>query len=131
MWMADQLQGVCAAERAILKGMRLFLLCRRAIRRSDCFHANINDPCHLSNNPWIVLFGAMQIVFSQIQDIDRIWFMSVIATVSRAQTLFVSLMLSHSLFFLLKGRSADLQFMPNGEYTKVHAGACAHAGMPA
>lgn len=29
----------------------------------------------------IILFGALQILFSQIQDIDRIWLMSVIATI--------------------------------------------------
>jgi hypothetical protein len=64
---------------------------RRAIRRSDCFHQDINNPCYLSNNPWIILFGALQIVMSQIQDIDRMWWLSIMATVMSFTYAFIGL----------------------------------------
>ncbi len=43
----------------------------RAIVKCDCFHKNPGDPCTFSQTPWIILFGCLQLVLSQIQDIDR------------------------------------------------------------
>ena len=49
----------------------------RAVQKSDCYHftgTTSSDPdpsCHFSQTPWILFMGALQIVFSQIQDIDR------------------------------------------------------------
>ncbi|XBI79625.1 amino acid permease 3-like [Triticum dicoccoides] len=54
----------------------------RAIRRADCFHANGHaDPCKSSSNPYMILFGLVQIVFSQIPDFDQIWWLSIVAAV--------------------------------------------------
>ncbi|KAG8050042.1 hypothetical protein GUJ93_ZPchr0009g2111 [Zizania palustris] len=54
----------------------------RAIRRADCFHKNGHaDPCHSSSNPYMILFGAVQILFSQIPDFDQIWWLSIVAAV--------------------------------------------------
>uniref|UniRef100_A0A0D9XQ10 Amino acid transporter transmembrane domain-containing protein n=1 Tax=Leersia perrieri TaxID=77586 RepID=A0A0D9XQ10_9ORYZ len=54
----------------------------RAIRRADCFHANGQaDPCRSSSNPYMILFGVVQIVFSQIPDFDQIWWLSIVAAV--------------------------------------------------
>ena len=39
--------------------------------KCDCFHNNPGDPCTFSQTPWIILFGCLQLVLSQIQDIDR------------------------------------------------------------
>ena len=39
--------------------------------KCDCFHKNPGDPCTFSQTPWIILFGCLQLVLSQIQDIDR------------------------------------------------------------
>ena len=39
--------------------------------KCDCFHKDINDPCKFYQTPYIILFGCLQLVFSQIQDIDR------------------------------------------------------------
>ena len=39
--------------------------------KCDCFHRDINDPCLRYQTPYIILFGCLQLVFSQIQDIDR------------------------------------------------------------
>ena len=33
----------------------------------------------MSNNPFMLIFGAFQIVFSQIPDFDRLWFLSILA----------------------------------------------------
>ena len=88
--------------------IRLWLVLHhcRAIKRSNCFHANIDDPCHISNNPWIIFFGVCQIFLSQIQDIDRIWFMSVIATVRGANNPTVPS--QHPEVYILKGGSSVL-----------------------
>jgi hypothetical protein len=56
----------------------------RAVGRAGCFHrhghAAAADPCRSSNNPYMILFGAAQILFSQIPDFDRIWWLSTVAT---------------------------------------------------
>lgn len=54
-----------------------------AIRRSNCFHANgdVSGTCEQSATPWIIMFGAMQLVLSQLPDIDRIWILSALATI--------------------------------------------------
>lgn len=49
----------------------------RAVRKADCYHFSgtskddESNPCTFSQTPWIIFMGALQIVFSQIQDIDR------------------------------------------------------------
>ncbi|MCH1922002.1 amino acid transporter, partial [Shewanella sp. A3A] len=38
-----------------------------AIKRADCFHEKGHkNPCRSSSNPYMILFGVVQIVFSQI-----------------------------------------------------------------
>ena len=60
----------------------------RAVVRSNCFH--FNNPrgldknlthCTTSNNPMMILFGVFQIVGSQIPDLDRVWWMSIVAAI--------------------------------------------------
>ncbi|EES08159.1 amino acid permease 3 [Sorghum bicolor] len=56
----------------------------RAIKRADCFHVrghhnNKKNPCRSSSNPYMVLFGAVEVVFSQIPDFDQIWWLSIVA----------------------------------------------------
>ncbi|KAK9824631.1 hypothetical protein WJX72_011857 [[Myrmecia] bisecta] len=52
-----------------------------AIRRSDCFHADTTGTavCAISNNPWMLAYGGMQILLSQVPDFDRLWWLSIIA----------------------------------------------------
>ncbi|KAH0437044.1 hypothetical protein IEQ34_026307 [Dendrobium chrysotoxum] len=53
-----------------------------AIRRSNCFHEKGHrSPCHISSNPYMIIFGVTQIVFSQIPDFDQIWWLSIVAAV--------------------------------------------------
>ncbi|WOG84598.1 hypothetical protein DCAR_0103782 [Daucus carota subsp. sativus] len=53
-----------------------------AIRRSNCFHdSHSKDPCHFSNNPYMLAFGAMGIFFSQIPDFNQICWLSIVAAV--------------------------------------------------
>lgn len=53
-----------------------------AIRRSDCFHQEGKDaPCHISNNPYMILFGAVQIILSQIPNFNNLWWLSIVAAV--------------------------------------------------
>jgi amino acid permease len=54
----------------------------RAIGRAGCFHRHGHaDPCKSSSNPYMILFGATQILFSQIPDFDQIWWLSIVAAV--------------------------------------------------
>ncbi|PWZ40063.1 Amino acid permease 2 [Zea mays] len=51
-----------------------------AIKRADCFHdRGHRNPCRSSSNPYMILFGAVEIVFSQIPDFDQIWWLSIVA----------------------------------------------------
>ncbi|KAJ6817394.1 amino acid permease 3-like [Iris pallida] len=53
-----------------------------AIQRSDCFHdKGHKNPCNMSSNPYMIVFGVTQLVFSQIPDFDQIWWLSVVAAV--------------------------------------------------
>lgn len=63
-----------------------------AVRRSNCFHENQAElqgvyqgdgsmMCQVSNNPFMLIFGAFQILLSQIPDFDRLWFLSILAAV--------------------------------------------------
>ncbi|KAL6839136.1 hypothetical protein ACP4OV_031027 [Aristida adscensionis] len=54
----------------------------RAIKRAGCFHARGHaDPCHASTSPYIAIFGVMQVVFSQIPNLDKVWWLSTVASV--------------------------------------------------
>ncbi|XP_058187251.1 amino acid permease 3-like isoform X2 [Rhododendron vialii] len=53
-----------------------------AIKRTNCFHeSGGKNPCHISSNPYMILFGITEIIFSQIPDFDQIWWLSIIAAV--------------------------------------------------
>ncbi|KAJ6986297.1 hypothetical protein NC653_024017 [Populus alba x Populus x berolinensis] len=43
-----------------------------AIKRSNCFHSSGGkDPCHMSSNGFMITFGIIEILFSQIPDFDQ------------------------------------------------------------
>uniref|UniRef100_A0A0C9RHL1 TSA: Wollemia nobilis Ref_Wollemi_Transcript_21777_2041 transcribed RNA sequence n=1 Tax=Wollemia nobilis TaxID=56998 RepID=A0A0C9RHL1_9CONI len=53
-----------------------------AIARSDCFRTHGHDaPCHLSNNPYMIMFGVAEVLLSQIPDFDQIWWLSIVAAI--------------------------------------------------
>ncbi|KAL2513133.1 Amino acid permease 3 [Abeliophyllum distichum] len=53
-----------------------------AIERSNCFHSKgDNSPCRVSSNPYMIAFGVVEIIFSQIPDFDQIWWLSIVAAV--------------------------------------------------
>jgi hypothetical protein len=62
---------------------KFFVTCMsRAIRRAGCFHyRGHEDPCHASTSPYIAIFGVMQIFFSQIPDLDKVWWLSTVAAI--------------------------------------------------
>jgi amino acid permease len=54
----------------------------KAVRRAGCFHTHGHaDPCKSSSTPYMILFGVVQILFSQIPDFDQIWWLSIVAAV--------------------------------------------------
>ncbi|KAM7258245.1 hypothetical protein ACFE04_013986 [Oxalis oulophora] len=53
-----------------------------AIKRSNCFHkSGGKDPCHMSSNAYMITFGIIEIIFSQIPDFDQVWWLSIVAAV--------------------------------------------------
>ncbi|CAA2991995.1 amino acid permease 3-like [Olea europaea var. sylvestris] len=53
-----------------------------AVERSNCFHSKgDSSPCGVSSNPYMIAFGVMEIIFSQIPDFDQIWWLSIVAAV--------------------------------------------------
>ncbi|PIN03761.1 Amino acid transporter [Handroanthus impetiginosus] len=54
----------------------------KAIKRSNCFHSKgDNSPCRVSSNPYMIAFGVVEIIFSQIPDFAQIWWLSIVAAV--------------------------------------------------
>ncbi|XP_052192330.1 amino acid permease 3-like [Diospyros lotus] len=53
-----------------------------AIKRSNCFHkSGGKDPCHMSSNSYMITFGIIEIIFSQIPDFDQVWWLSIVAAI--------------------------------------------------
>ncbi|KAL3689006.1 hypothetical protein R1sor_015315 [Riccia sorocarpa] len=53
-----------------------------AIKRVNCFHDRGRQAdCHVSNILYMAIFGATQILFSQIRDFAETWWLSVLATI--------------------------------------------------
>ncbi|KAG6578944.1 amino acid permease 3-like [Cucurbita moschata] len=53
-----------------------------AIKRSNCFHASGGkDPCPINSNPYMIAFGIVEIILSQIPDFDQLWWLSIVAAV--------------------------------------------------
>ncbi|MCO5550374.1 hypothetical protein L7F22_003858 [Adiantum nelumboides] len=53
-----------------------------AINRSNCFHKKgKNSVCHVSNNPYMILFGLIEIILSQIPDFNKLWWLSIVAAI--------------------------------------------------
>lgn len=54
----------------------------RAIKRSNCFHKHHKESkCHMSSNGYMITFGIVEILFSQIPDFDQVWWLSIVAAV--------------------------------------------------
>ncbi|KAK1553258.1 hypothetical protein Q3G72_031673 [Acer saccharum] len=54
----------------------------RAIHRSNCFHkSGRKKPCHTSGNPYMIMFGVIEIFLSQIPRLDQLWWLSVVAAI--------------------------------------------------
>ncbi|RVW38575.1 Amino acid permease 2 [Vitis vinifera] len=39
------------------------------------------DPCHMSSNGYMITFGIIEIIFSQIPDFDQVWWLSIVAAI--------------------------------------------------
>lgn len=53
-----------------------------AIKRSNCFHkSGGKDPCHMSANGYMIAFGVIEVIFSQIPDFDQVWWLSIVAAI--------------------------------------------------
>ncbi|KAJ8773360.1 hypothetical protein K2173_028537 [Erythroxylum novogranatense] len=53
-----------------------------AIKRSNCFHkSGGKNPCRMNANPYMIAFGIVEIIFSQIPDFDQLWWLSIVAAV--------------------------------------------------
>lgn len=53
-----------------------------AVNRSNCFHKQGHyAACNVSSTPYMIMFGVMEIIFSQIPDFDQISWLSIVAAV--------------------------------------------------
>ncbi|KAL7118545.1 hypothetical protein ACP275_02G008900 [Erythranthe tilingii] len=53
-----------------------------AIKRSNCFHkTHKKSKCHMSSNGYMITFGIIEILFSQIPDFDQVWWLSIVAAI--------------------------------------------------
>ncbi|KAI7731358.1 hypothetical protein M8C21_021655 [Ambrosia artemisiifolia] len=65
-----------------------------AIKRSNCFHkSHGKDPCHMSSNGYMITFGIVEIIFSQIPDFDQVWWLSIVAAIMSFTYSFIGLAL--------------------------------------
>ncbi|KAK3193126.1 hypothetical protein Dsin_024436 [Dipteronia sinensis] len=54
----------------------------RAVKRSNCFHKNGHEAgCHASNNMFMIIFGVIQIILSQIPNFHELSALSIIAAI--------------------------------------------------
>jgi len=52
----------------------------RAIRRSDCYHEQGHgSPCHFPERTYMILYGVIQVILSQIPNFHKLGFLSLIA----------------------------------------------------
>ncbi|GAB2293705.1 Amino acid permease 6 [Dionaea muscipula] len=53
-----------------------------AVKRSNCFHKHGHGVgCHTSNNPFMIMFGCIQIILSQIPDFHELSWLSIVAAI--------------------------------------------------
>ncbi|TQE00487.1 hypothetical protein C1H46_013913 [Malus baccata] len=53
-----------------------------AIKRSNCYHrSGGRDPCHMSSNGYMITFGIIEVIFSQIPDFNQVWWLSIVAAI--------------------------------------------------
>ncbi|XP_071907265.1 probable amino acid permease 7 isoform X3 [Coffea arabica] len=65
-----------------LKARNVQLYISRAIQRSNCFHNKGHDaPCEFGDNLYILLFGVIQIPFSQIPNFHEMEWLSIFAAI--------------------------------------------------
>ncbi|OAE28859.1 hypothetical protein AXG93_684s1380 [Marchantia polymorpha subsp. ruderalis] len=66
-----------------------------AVKRALCFHTNGHDAhCHVSNIPWMIVFGGIQIFLSQLPDFSHLKFVSIVAAIMSAIYSFIGVGLS-------------------------------------
>jgi len=54
----------------------------RAISRSNCYHKNGHDsPCHFRNITYMIIYGVIQVILSQIPSFHKIWGLSILAAI--------------------------------------------------
>lgn len=60
----------------------MFFVISRAVKRSHCFHKNgHNVGCHSANNPFMIIFGIVEIILSQIPDFHELTGLSILAAI--------------------------------------------------
>ncbi|KAE8701712.1 Amino acid permease 6 [Hibiscus syriacus] len=53
-----------------------------AVKKSTCFHKHGHEAkCQTSNNPFMIIFGCIQIILSQIQDFHELSWLSILASI--------------------------------------------------
>ncbi|KAG9134065.1 hypothetical protein Leryth_004754 [Lithospermum erythrorhizon] len=78
-----------------------------AIKRSNCFNTKGHDSgCHISNNPFMIIYGVIQIILSQIPNFNKIAMLSIVA--SLMSFIYSSIGLGLSLEKIIEGRGEHI-----------------------
>lgn len=74
----------------------MLVYCVRAIKRSNCFHQkkpNANCNAKVSGNLLMLIYGGIEIIFSQFPSLEKITILSVVATIMSFGYSFIALCL--------------------------------------
>ena len=56
--------------------------CNRALKKAGCFHdRGHNAPCRISGNLYLIIFGLLELILSQLPSLEEISWLSVVATI--------------------------------------------------
>ncbi|XP_020206940.1 amino acid permease 3 [Cajanus cajan] len=63
-----------------------------AVKRSNCYHSSGGkNPCKMNSNIYMISFGIVEIIFSQIPDFHELWWLSIVAAVMSFTYSFIGL----------------------------------------
>ncbi|XP_073275477.1 amino acid permease 6-like [Primulina huaijiensis] len=81
-----------------------------AVKKSNCFHRHGHDhvACSISNNPFMIIFAAIQVVLSQIPNFHKLWWLSIVAAIMSFAYSTIGVGLSIAKVAVLVSRYSDI-----------------------
>ncbi|XP_011005427.1 PREDICTED: amino acid permease 4-like isoform X2 [Populus euphratica] len=86
------------------------------LKRSACFHEKeANAKCEVSGNSYMIAFGALEILLSQFPNLEKVTFLSVIATLTSLAYALIALCLSIAKFSIQNEAKGTIMVAMAGE----------------